>query len=185
MKYLHIFISALDAIVLICLVSIDFYETEKYRDFQESVGFKEAVQFETILFLRYFRVRAFLHPNTMRVMLNVTMIFEIYVYFVVRNHLLFIIVLCRSIRNSADGWNSRIACFFGTGNNKWLNWLISCDFSVVQGGNQGILMFWVIIPWIQSSWHSNHMKALMFMVLQKFNNVCFQFGHKKRKWWRV
>jgi hypothetical protein len=116
MKYLHIIISALDAIVFISLVSINFENPKIPRDFQEHLGFKEAKQFETMLYLRWGIPFAFWQKNTINILVYVTMIFEIYVYFVVRNHLLFIIVLCRSIRNSADGWNSRISVFFGTGN---------------------------------------------------------------------
>ncbi len=126
MKYLHIFIFALDAIVFIFLVSINFENPKIPRDFQEQLGFKEAKQFETMLYLRWLYPFAFMRTNTINILVYVTMIFEIYVCFVVRNHLLFIIVLCRSIRNSADGWNSRISVFFGRGSQ-----ISNCLFSVI------------------------------------------------------
>ncbi|OXA55203.1 Adhesive plaque matrix protein [Folsomia candida] len=102
MKFVHLFITTLDVIVLVALF------------FTSDLGFQESVKFETILYLRWGLKEAFLDNFWMNIAVYVVLFFEIYVYFVARNHLLLIMVLCRSITNTAHGWNSRTTVLLGT-----------------------------------------------------------------------
>lgn len=103
MKFCHLFITALDVIVLVALLYIS------------DLGFQESVKFETILYLRWGLKEAFLDNFRMNIFMYIVLVFEIYVYFVARNHLLLIMVLCRSITNTAHGWNFRTTYLLGTG----------------------------------------------------------------------
>ncbi|OXA55202.1 hypothetical protein Fcan01_08602 [Folsomia candida] len=97
MKFVHLFITALDVVVLVAFF------------FTSDLGFQESVKFETILYLRWGLKEAFLDNFWMNIAVYVVPFFEIYVYFVARNHLLLIMVLCLAITNTAHGWNTRTA----------------------------------------------------------------------------
>ncbi|OXA55205.1 Salivary glue protein Sgs-3 [Folsomia candida] len=102
MKFVHLFITALDVVVLVAFF------------FTSDLGFQESVKFETILYLRWGLKEAFLHTFWMNIAVYVVLFFEIYVYFVARNHLLLIMVLCLAITNTAHGWNSKTTFLLGT-----------------------------------------------------------------------
>lgn len=111
---IHGLITALDGIILISLVASDAF------------GFREGIRFETILYLRWFKTEAFLQDKITLVGVCFMVLLEIYVYFLARNHLLFVMILAKWITQSAHGWNARIAHFLKDGKLKDLMNVIFC-----------------------------------------------------------